>query len=94
MQLNKYLLITSALRLEKSSGLADFTVWNPWVAGAAKLADMDNEEWRKFICVEATMASKIVHVKATGEKDKRWKASHVLMLTDPNNYPTGKAVMF
>jgi glucose-6-phosphate 1-epimerase len=27
-------------------------VWNPWDSGAAKLADMDAEEWREFLCVE------------------------------------------
>lgn len=69
------------LRLEKSSGLADFVVWNPWAVGAAKMADMGDEEWKNFVCVEAVQASKVVHVKASGEKDKTWKASHVLTLT-------------
>ncbi len=27
-------------------------VWNPWESGAAKLADMEPEEWRGFVAVE------------------------------------------
>ncbi|GGH05179.1 D-hexose-6-phosphate mutarotase [Silvibacterium dinghuense] len=27
-------------------------VWNPWVEGAAKLADLGDEEWREMTCVE------------------------------------------
>ena len=37
------------LRLEKSSGLADFVIWNPWIEGAAKMGDMDDDEWRNFV---------------------------------------------
>jgi glucose-6-phosphate 1-epimerase len=29
-------------------------VWNPWQQGAAKLADLGDEEWRQMICVEAS----------------------------------------
>ena len=78
------MFVISALRLEKSSGLADFVVWNPWAAGAAKLADMGDDEWKNFICVEAAQASKPIQLKATGEKDKFWKASHVLTMTGDN----------
>ena len=70
--------------MEKTSGFADFVVWNPWAAGAAKMADMDDEEWKTFVCVEAAQTSKVVHVKASGDKDKVWKASHVFTLTDAN----------
>jgi len=28
-------------------------VWNPWSDGAKALSDMGDEEWRKFVCVEA-----------------------------------------
>jgi glucose-6-phosphate 1-epimerase len=28
-------------------------VWNPWRQGAAKLADLGDEEWKQMICVEA-----------------------------------------
>ena len=72
------------LRLEKSSGLADFVVWNPWVEGAAKMGDMDDDEWRNFVCVEAAQDGKPIHLKASGTKDKVWKATHILTSSEGN----------
>lgn len=37
----------------QSTGFADTVVWNPWAAGAAKLSDMEDEEYLEMICVEA-----------------------------------------
>jgi len=70
------------LKLEKSSGMADWVIWNPWAEGASKMGDMDDEEYHQFVCVEAVQTSKTINVKASGEKDKTWKASHVLTLID------------
>jgi glucose-6-phosphate 1-epimerase len=28
--------------------------WNPWREGAKALADLGDEEWREFACVEAS----------------------------------------
>ena len=70
------------MKLEKSSGMADWVIWNPWAEGAAKMGDMDDEEYHQFVCVEAVQTSKTINVKASGEKDKTWKASHVLTLID------------
>ena len=28
-------------------------IWNPWIDKAARLADVDNDAWQDFICVEA-----------------------------------------
>lgn len=39
-----------------SSGNNHIVVWNPWENGAAKLADMANEDYKKFICVEVANA--------------------------------------
>lgn len=39
-----------ALRQE---GFADTVVWNPWVEGAARLADLPDNGFRRFLCVEA-----------------------------------------
>jgi len=33
---------------------ATTVVWNPWQQGAAALADLGEEEWRQFVCVEAS----------------------------------------
>jgi len=40
------------LRTEKENS-ATTVVWNPWQQGAAKLADLDDDEWRSMLCVEA-----------------------------------------
>ena len=40
------------LRTDKGNS-ATTIVWNPWRDGAAKLADLGDEEWRSMICVEA-----------------------------------------
>ena len=45
------------LHIEKS-GSKSSVVWNPWIAKAAALADLDNEEWRHFVCVEQANASR------------------------------------
>jgi glucose-6-phosphate 1-epimerase len=36
----------------EKSGSVSTIVWNPWSDGAAKLADLGNEEWRGMLCVE------------------------------------------
>ena len=45
------------LKIEKT-GSASSVVWNPWIAKAAALPDMDDEEWRHFVCVEQVNASR------------------------------------
>ena len=65
--------------------MADWVIWNPWSEGAAKMADMDDEEFHQFVCVEAVQTSKPIHIKSSGDKDKEWKASHVLTLAESNN---------
>lgn len=40
------------IRLEKQGALTT-VVWNPWREDAAKLADLGNDEWPLFACVEA-----------------------------------------
>jgi glucose-6-phosphate 1-epimerase len=34
-------------------GSADTVVWNPWVDRARAIADLADDEWREFVCVEA-----------------------------------------
>jgi glucose-6-phosphate 1-epimerase len=40
-----------SLRTEKHNS-ASTIVWNPWREGAAKLADLGDDEWHQMICVE------------------------------------------
>lgn len=41
------------IRTEKENS-ATTVVWNPWLEGAASLNDLGNDEWRRFVCVEAS----------------------------------------
>jgi len=41
------------IRLEKENSLTT-VVWNPWSEDAAKLADLGDDEWEQFACVEAS----------------------------------------
>lgn len=38
------------------SGSHSTVVWNPWVEKARKLADFDDDEYRKMVCIETTNA--------------------------------------
>jgi glucose-6-phosphate 1-epimerase len=33
-------------------------VWNPWIKKAAALSDLDDEEWRDFVCIEQANAGR------------------------------------
>lgn len=57
-----------AIEVHKS-GFADIVVWNPWQEGASTLSDMEDEEYREMLCVEAAQVSKPVRL-APGE---RWE---------------------
>ncbi len=38
----------------EKSGSSTTVVWNPWAEGAAKLADLGDDEWKRMACVEAS----------------------------------------
>jgi glucose-6-phosphate 1-epimerase len=42
------------LRLEQD-GFTDAVVWNPGAADAAALADMEDDEYRRFVCIEPAL---------------------------------------
>lgn len=44
----------ATLRLEQN-GFTDAVVWNPGAADAAALADMDNADYLRFVCIEAAL---------------------------------------
>lgn len=51
-----------------SSGNKNIVVWNPWIHGASDLADLGNDDYKHFICVEiANVASNIVKILAGGD---------------------------
>ena len=49
-QLNRRILITC-------QGSKTAVVWNPWSEISAKMADLDNEAYKSFVCVETTNAA-------------------------------------
>jgi len=42
----------------------DTVVWNPWIEGAAGLADMPDRDFRRMLCVEAAVASARIELDA------------------------------
>jgi glucose-6-phosphate 1-epimerase len=52
----------------KSSGSKSAVVWNPWAKISASMADLDDADYQRLICVETTnAATDIVEVPAHGE---------------------------
>ena len=37
--------------------LPDVVLWNPWVEGARAFDDMDDDEWREMLCLEAAVVA-------------------------------------
>ncbi|SMG65293.1 conserved hypothetical protein, partial [methanotrophic bacterial endosymbiont of Bathymodiolus sp.] len=33
-------------------------VWNPWIKGAAAIKDLDDDDYKRFICLEVANAAK------------------------------------
>jgi len=50
----------SSVALSKSASLKDVVVWNPWAEGAQRLKDMDDDEYKQFVCVESGIVSEEV----------------------------------
>lgn len=47
----------SKISVEKT-GSESSVVWNPWIKKAAALSDLDDEEWRDFVCIEQANAGR------------------------------------
>ena len=51
-----------------SSGSKTAIVWNPWVEISAKMADLEDEDYKRLVCVEtANAADDVVEVPASSE---------------------------
>ncbi len=55
------------IRVEPESARTT-VVWNPWTAKARALADLGDDEWRQFVCIETCNASPFAIELAPGER--------------------------
>ena len=53
------------LRISRS-GSASVVVWNPWQDKAARLADLPDDGWQDFVCIEAANAGEDSRLLAAG----------------------------
>jgi glucose-6-phosphate 1-epimerase len=52
----------------RGSNSSTCVVWNPWADTARAMADLDDDDYRKFVCVETLNAgSEVIEVPARGE---------------------------
>ncbi len=69
-----YLDVSPALAIEDpalhrrieitASGSQTAVVWNPWVDNAAKMADLKDDDFQKFVCVEtANAANEVIEIR-------------------------------
>ena len=61
----------------KPSGSDSTVVWTPWAAGAAALADMPDDGWQHFVCVEAANAGADSRQIAPGDSHTLGQHLHV-----------------
>lgn len=64
------------IRLQKTNS-STTVVWNPWREGARRLRDLGGDEWKQFLCVEA---SNIIGTAVTLAPAQEHKMSAVLSL--------------
>jgi glucose-6-phosphate 1-epimerase len=63
------------ITINKDAGFPDAVVWNPWMEKAAALADMPDDDYKEFVCIEVGAIRKSVTVKP-GES---WSGSQTIL---------------
>jgi len=59
---------------KNKGGFVDCVVWNPWIEKAKSLADMPDEDYLKFVCVEAAVAQTAIQLAPS----QSWSASMII----------------
>jgi glucose-6-phosphate 1-epimerase len=62
---------------DRKVGFTDTVVWNPGTAKCASMPDLEPEDYRRFVCVEAATVGMPVHL-APGERWEGVQASSAL----------------
>jgi glucose-6-phosphate 1-epimerase len=70
------------IRLRKEHSLST-VVWNPWGEGAARLQDLGEGEWRRFLCVEASNILDAAINLAPGKEHRMAAVLAVESVADP-----------
>ena len=55
-------------------GFPDVVVWNPWVEGSAAIADLENDAYQHFVCIESAAVEQPVTLAA----GLQWRAEQQL----------------
>jgi len=63
----------STIRIQ-SKGFPECVVWNPWIEKAKSTADLDDDDYHKFVCAE----SALVRDPVTLQPGQVWTASHLI----------------
>lgn len=64
-----------------ADGLNDTVLWNPWIEKAKRLADLPDDGYKQFVCVESAAIAEPVTVAAGGT----WSGSQVVTLRARSN---------
>jgi glucose-6-phosphate 1-epimerase len=68
-------LDTGAARLRLAqTGFRDAVVWNPGAADAAAIADMEDEDYRRFVCIEPAA----IEPQVVLEAGRTWRGTHTV----------------
>lgn len=67
--------------LLKTTGFSDYVVWNPHIAKTKGMADMPEDGYKKFVCVEAGQVAEPVVLKA-GDTWEGAQGISIQLLTD------------
>jgi glucose-6-phosphate 1-epimerase len=63
--------------LIRKHGFPDAVVWNPWGEKAREMGDLGEDQFPRFVCVEAACASQPVRLEPGG----RWEGGQVIRVT-------------